>query len=108
MPDIHPDEHGNVAPQTGGMSVAPSWRQLPPWRIPKRLSALCRGASGKNEDACYKLGAGPFERGAVSESLVLRPDAPDHGLVEPAAVMTLADLRVALAATRGGWQIDES
>jgi hypothetical protein len=107
-PDIRPDERGNVAPETGGMSVAPSWRQLPPWRIPKRLSSLCAGARGKNEDACYKLGAGAFEPGAISERLFFRPDAPDHGLVEPATVMPLSDFQAALAATQNEWQIDEN
>lgn len=106
--DVTPDPNGNVRPETGGMSVAPSWRVLPPWRIPKRLDSMVPGATGKDEDACWSFGEGPFECSPVNDQLSFRPDSADHGLVEPAAIMNLDDFQAALAATRDEWVIDET
>ena len=100
-------DSGHVAPGTGGMSVAPSWRDLPPWRIPRRLMHLVPKAFGKNEDACWRMGDGPFKAGHVAEGLSLRLDRPKHGVVEPNNRMTLGAYRAALAATRDRWTIDE-
>jgi hypothetical protein len=55
-----------------------------------------------------RLGEGAFERGAVSETLIFRPDRPNHGLVGPAVPMLLVSFQAALAATQDQWQIDES
>jgi len=98
---------GQVSPGTGGMSVAPAWRDLPPWRIPKRLIHLAPSAAGKGEDACWRMGDGPFEASAVSEGLALRPDKPKHGVIEPAVPMTLDGYQTTLAATQDLWRIDE-
>jgi hypothetical protein len=89
------------------MSVAPEWRVLPFWRIPKRLRPKCPGASGTNQLHCWKHGEGLFEEALVTEQLLLRPDKRTHGLVEPAHEMPLADYEAALEATRDGWVIDE-
>jgi hypothetical protein len=107
VPGDLPSDDGQVSPGTGGMSVAPSWRDLPPHRIPRRLLHLAPDAAGSDADACWRMGVGPFEAGAVAEGLSLRPDRPDHGLVEPSERMTLERYQAALAATRDLWQIDE-
>jgi hypothetical protein len=107
--DIPVDDIGRVSPGSGGMSVAPSWRDLPEIRIPRRLRE--KGvlfARGKDVDACWRLGEGRFVAGAVADGLMLRPDRLDHGTVEPNAVEALNQYRSDLAATRELWVIDES
>jgi hypothetical protein len=107
--DIPVGANGEVTPGTGGMSVAPSWRDLPDIRIPRRLRE--KGplfARGKDFDACWRLGEGAFVVGSVADGLVLRPDRPDHGTVEPKAVESLNQYLNDLAATRELWVIDES
>jgi hypothetical protein len=99
---------GFVSPRSGGMSVAPSWRDLPPWRIPIRLIHLAPKAAGRQRDVyCWRMGEGSFMEGGVANGLTLRPDDPKHGLVEPAEVMTIDHYQTALAATRDLWCIDE-
>ena len=98
---------GLVSPGTGGMSVAPSWRQLPQHRIPKRLKPLVPEASGSNECSCWRMGEGPFESGVVAEDLDLRPDNSQNGLVEPTRRMSEDDFQARLAATRELWVLDE-
>lgn len=107
VPADIPVQDGHVSPGTGGMSVTPSWRDLAPHRIPRRLVHLAPSAHGSNNDFCWRMGEGPFEKGAVSEDLELRPDRPPHGSVEPSATMTLDRYQAALAATQDQWQIDE-
>ena len=101
--DLPVDEHGNVRPGTGGMSVAPDWRSLPYYLIPKRLKPLLADARGTNSRRCWKMGEGPFEPGDVSQELTLRPDSPEHGVVEPGELTSLAEFQAALAATRENW-----
>jgi hypothetical protein len=98
---------GSVAPGTGGMSVAPSWRDLPSHRIPRRLARLAPDAAGSNDDACWRTGEGPFGPGPVAEGLALRPDKPTHGLVEPSEAMSFESYQAFLEATRDEWRIDE-
>jgi hypothetical protein len=106
--DLPVDAVGHVAPDTGGMSVAPAWRQLPDVRIPPRLrSKGALSARGKNGDACWRLGEGDFVLEVVAEGLRLRPDRADHGTVEPDQVMSLERFLGNLAATRDLWTIDE-
>lgn len=106
--DVEVDEHGDVRPNGGGMSVAPSWRLLPPHRVPARLRDRARGARGPDGAACFGFGAGAFRAGEFADGLNLAPDSSRHGVVEPAAVMSLAIYEKALAATRPLWIIDES
>jgi hypothetical protein len=105
--DIPTDSHGIVRPNTGGMSVAPSWRDLPRHRIPARLQCLLPSACGKNEDACWRMGDGPFQDAAVASGLRLRVTSRFHGLVEPAMAVSLDQYRSDLAATQDEWVIDE-
>ena len=108
--DLPVDAEGCVSPATGGMSVAPAWRLLPPWRIPKRLRPLSGDATGSDSLVCWRMSEGPFVRGAVSEKLILCPDegeSPTHGVVEPSERMLLAGYQAALDATLDQWVKDE-
>jgi hypothetical protein len=106
--DIPVDPHGNVSPNTGGMSVAPNWRDLPIHRIPRRLKHIISSATGSNEDACWRMGDGPFIEDRVAEGLILRPDRATHGNVEPSELMSLIHYRGLLALTQQNWNVDES
>ena len=109
--DIPLSTEGHVRPGTGGMSVAPGWRQLPYFRIPKRLKALFPAAAGSNNYRCWRTGEGGFEAGPSADGLCLRPDpnGPEtHGFIEPAKEMTPGNYQAALAATRDGWVEDEA
>ena len=105
--DVSPDANGNVFPGTGGMSVAPAWRDLPPHRIPRRLRPKCPKALGNDSYVCWRLGSGSFVNGRVHEHLQLRVDSAVHGIVEPEMVLTLERFQSALAATQEEWVIDE-
>lgn len=105
--DIPTDSHGIVRPNTGGMSVAPSWRDLPRHRIPARLRRLLPSAGGKNEDACWRMGEGPFQDAPIASGLRLRVTSRIHGVVEPAVVESLDQYQADLAATQNVWVIDE-
>jgi hypothetical protein len=106
--DIPVDASGNVAPGSGGMSVAPHWKLLPPWRIPRRLANIVPKARGRNEDVCWRLGENGFVAELIGEHLRFVPDRPTHGLVEPVYEMLLSNYEAALADTRVDWVIDES
>ena len=101
--DLPVDGNGKVRPGTGGMSVAPDLRSLPYFLIPKRLRSLVPKARGSNARRCWKTGEGPFEPGNVAKGLTLRPDSPNHGVVEPDESTSLAAFQVALAAMREFW-----
>ncbi|WP_425614603.1 hypothetical protein NA78x_004476 [Anatilimnocola sp. NA78] len=107
-PDIHPDDSGNVQPGNGGMSVAPTWRDLPHFLVPKRLKELAPKARGRNELACFRFGEGSFAASDVTEWLVLRPDSSIHATVQPGNSMLLADYQNAIGDTREGWNKDET
>jgi hypothetical protein len=98
----------DVVPGTGGMSVAPDWRLLAPWRIPRRLGHVVPNARGRNEDACWRLGNSEFVAGAITQNLSLAIDQPTHGTIEPRYAMRLDEFQNALASTRDMWEIDES
>ena len=102
-PDLPVDVSGNVFLKTGGMSVAPDWRLLPPHRIPRRLNKIVRDATGDNRLLCWRLGDTPFVEGPVSDGLVLRVDKPTHGHIEPSMTMPLKTYTEALAATQELW-----
>jgi hypothetical protein len=105
--DIAPDAAGLVSPGTGGLSVAPRWRDLPSHRVPERLRDKMPKAKGSNAMACFVFGDGRFADGPLAEGLALRVDKPTHGVAEPSRKMSAGDYRSALAATRDGWTIDE-
>lgn len=105
--DVDVDPQNNAIANGKGMSVAPSWRVLPIFRIPKRLKDKVLGARGSDATCCFKCGDGPFQEGAFAVGLVLAPDSPKHGCVAPAQTVPLAHYQKDLATTRSGWAIDE-
>ena len=106
--DIEVSSEGYVEPLNGGMSVAPSWRELKRHRIPRRLRHLAPGATGSTKYRCWRMGDGPFLPGSIGERLYLRPDRPAHGTIEPSSKMLLDEFQAALAATCDEWVIDEA
>jgi hypothetical protein len=106
--DIPVDASGCVSPSTGGMSVAPAWRQLPAHRVPARLKHLCPKARGQNDVHCWRIGNGEFVDGPLASGLNVRLDSATHGLVEPADIVPLDIYEADLAATLHQWMIDES
>jgi hypothetical protein len=97
-----------VYPGTGGLSVAPTWRDLPPGRIPKRLKRLLPEARGSNRFYCWRMGSGDFADETMNQDLKLTVDEPRHGFIGPTRAMTADDFQVAVAATRTMWhRIDE-
>lgn len=105
--DIEPDARGEVHPATGGMSVAPTWADLPSWRVPQRLSSKIRGATGPNADQIWSLGTQSFTDAAITADLRLRVDRPGHGNVEPDARCALHTFETNLGGTRPSWVVDE-
>ena len=106
-PDVEPDSDGLVGPGRG-MSVAPTAAGLPSHRLPKRLTG--RGipkARGSDKLCVWSHGSGPFVPSVVTVGLVLRPDAANHGLIEPADRVPLHAYRRRLADTAADWKIDE-
>jgi len=106
--DISPDDQGNVAPALGGMSVSPRLVELPKFLVPKRLVHLLPSARGSNNNFVWRMGAGPFVAGAVAPGLLMQPDRPGHGTVQPESVVPLPTYEAALVATRSEWAVDES
>jgi len=107
--DIAFDKDEMVRPATGGMSVAPTWRQLPSHRIPRRLRLNgAPDARGKDEDACWRMGDGAFVSGALIGQSRLAVDRPSHGVVEPFAVMTHTMCVQELVGTQSIWVVDEA
>src|SRR5437868_2367489 len=50
--DVDTDANGMVILNGRGMSVTRHWRDLPYYRIPKRLDDGSNGAAGSNSDCC--------------------------------------------------------
>jgi len=107
-PDLPVDDDGDVSPGTGGMSVVPDWRLLRYYRIPRRLVHIIPEASGKDTDACWRLGSLAFFDGIVGVRLQLRIGSPEHGTIEPVHVVSVERFQDDLAATCDQWIIDES
>ncbi len=107
--DIEADAAGMVRPGTGGMSVSPSLRDLPYFRVPKRLRALHSTATGSNDLFVWSMGTGDFVGEPVNNQLCLRldPDDGKHGFVEPAKGMSSNEYQNALTATQDQWAVDE-
>ena len=93
-----------VHPRTGGLSVVPSWRDLPPGRIPKRLKSLMPDARGSNRFFCWCMGNGDFVDKALGKDLSLTVDEPKHGFIGPVRSMSPDQFQAALANTRTLWR----
>jgi hypothetical protein len=106
--DVDIDEGGKVILNGKGMSVAPTWRDLPIFLISKRLRDKIPGARGAPGLYCFRHGAGPFADGPVAHGLDLKIDAPNHGLVVPQSSVPLDQYQLHLANTRSHWIVDEA
>ena len=105
--DLAPCELGLAHPQRGGMSVAPTLLHLPPHRVPERLGHLVEGASGKDSDRVWVIGAGAFSNGPFAQGLVLRVTSSSHALIEPEQQCPFAQYVAHLAATANTWMVGE-
>src|SRR5262249_17598454 len=102
------DEAGNVILNGKGMSVAPAWRCLPYFLVPRRLKNLFPGARSAADTYCFTMGEGLFQDGPVAAGLDLRQDAPPHGNIVPQQLVLLESFQADLGATRKSWTIDET
>lgn len=103
VPKDIPADGQIVRPRTGGMSVRPRISDIPAMFLPRRLKHLNRAATGNNSLIVWRSGEGPFASLPVTKDLTLRPDAPDHGVVEPAVETAFDSYQNALWATRESW-----
>jgi hypothetical protein len=87
------------------MSVRPRIADIPAAFLPRRLKHLNRNAGGGNSSVVFRYGNanGSFVAAPVAQALFLRPDASDHGNVEPMAEMGYDAYQAALHATREDW-----
>jgi hypothetical protein len=106
--DVDLDPENRVILNGKGMSVAPSWRDLPYFRIPVRLRDRFPAARGPADVHCFTMGDGPFESGPVADGLDLFLDNATHGVVVPRRSVLLTEYQMALADTRDRWVIDEA
>ena len=92
-----------------GMSVAPGWRQLPAYRIPRKLKGFgAPAATGSNDLRCWKMGDGPFVSNFLTADLRLLVTSITHGVVQPIRQMASVEYEQALGATQAFWIIDET
>jgi hypothetical protein len=101
--DIDIDAQQNAVINEKGMSVSPTWKDISPRRVPKRL-----GGQGSNNTAVFVFGSGPFQQAVIAKGLELLPDRTTHGVVRPTNVVPIAQFEADLAATRADWRIDEA
>ena len=108
--DIELDDDGNVILNGNGMSVVENWRNLLPHLVPKRLKPIFSGAAGSNKLACFRFGEGAFSPGPLNDrlSLLLKGHDARAGNVVPAQPISQIEFQEALAATRAGWNVDET
>lgn len=105
--DVDLDQDGRVIRNHKRMSVAPAWRDLPPFLVPKGLRDKYPGARGPQYLRCFTMGEGPFQDGPISDSLELLRDDAKHGLIVPRTSVRLEQFQPDLASTRDRWSIDE-
>ena len=103
--DINVDAAGNVEMNGRGMSVRPTFDDIPLEFIPKRFN---KGGLGENALRVFRYGEGEFKDGPFAAALNLVQDKPNHGNVVPAVLVSLEQFRSDLAATRGGWTDTEN
>jgi hypothetical protein len=98
--DVVPDAEGFVAPETGGLSVAPdSVFNLPNHRRP---CGMGRGSTGPANDWVFGIEEPPVN----AVGLGIRPDPvrPNkHAFVEPRDRIPLGEYESAIVGTRPAW-----
>ena len=105
--DVDLDAARRVVLNGKGMSVAPHWRELPFFLIPRRLVKEVPAARGSSSLYCFVMGDGEFQDGEISENLTLRVDSTRHGIVVPLSLVSIDRFQADLAATREHWTVDE-
>ena len=106
--DVDVDSQAKVIANGKGMSVAPSWRALPVFRIPKRLRNKAQVLA-----VPIMCTASAQVPGCSSRALLLLVwnwslTARGMAVSPQAQTVSLAQYQNDLAATRSDWQIDES
>lgn len=98
--DVRLDASGNLAPGTGGMSVAPE----SVWNLPhhRRPRGLGRGSTGPTADRVFGVEEPPLREARLEARR--DPKRPDkHAFVEPTDPVALSVYESALAQTRPSW-----
>ncbi len=108
--EIDTDGQNNVVINDKGMSVAPEWRLLSIFVLPRRLHPRGRCTAAVH---CFRRGAAPFQQSPFGNDLELLPDAAvngvvRHGVVRPTRPVPVPDYQQHLADTREEWEIDET
>jgi hypothetical protein len=106
--DVDVDQDGQVILNGKGMSVAPSWRDLPYFLISRRLKNQFPAARGSADVFSFTMGEGLFADGPVASGLDLTTDSSSHGLVVPKYSVPLDQYQTDLANTLDRWIIDEA
>ena len=91
--DVRADAHGNIFPGAG-MSVAPD----DPWQLPIHRRPSEFGGTGA--DPVWMI-----RDDGLAAGLDYVQDSPRHGIVGPAAPVSLVAFRGALADTRHDWDL---
>ena len=91
--DILVDTRGNVHPNEGGISTAPTPEDLPDFRRPPEF-----GGTGK--DPVWKINTNE-----LGPDLKYVPDSSTHGTIQPNHDMSYIDYQNALARTQPFWRI---
>jgi len=110
--DLTPDDEGQAHPGQGGLSVVSGIDGLrrrvakikfPPTMVPARLHKRVPGAAGPNWLRVFRIGEGQFERGALTEQVILDVDLDDHGTLQPSVSMHIVAFKAAIVSTRPMW-----
>jgi hypothetical protein len=103
--EIDLDAQNNATPTAKGMSVAPEWRLLSIFVLPRRLDQ--RGRCTKPV-YCFRRGKAQFQQMTFGTNLELVPDPPQqgvvrHGIIRPEQPVPVADHLKNIADTRDEW-----
>lgn len=90
--DVTVDEHGQVYPGAGGLSVAPD----DPMRLPVHRRPSSLGGTGKRP-------VWVIPSDALIAGLAYAPETPIHGLIEAEQTMMLEEFQTKLADTQHLW-----
>ncbi|MFS2100434.1 RHS repeat domain-containing protein [Variovorax sp. Varisp85] len=91
--DLSADEHGNVHPNTGGISVAPHT----PGNLPSHRRPASLGGTGKDE-------VWGINSENLGPDLRYVQDCPTHGTIQPSRTMPAGEYQAALERTKTRWR----
>lgn len=104
--DVEIGEDDYIKLNQKGMSVAPTWRDLPLHRIPRTLKGKHPAAQGSKQYRCFRLGDTEYVDQSLGHGLQLYTD-PEHGTICPSELMSVEPFQDKLANTQERWVIDE-